>query len=102
MELDSDDELTQEIQSVLAATDPYVTTSAVAPSSPKLTSTSSGLSSSPSGVDMEGPGPAPTSRPLPQRQGRLAPAARAVDFLLLGPPSEGPQRPPRQRAAATM
>ena len=35
MEPDSNDELALEIQSVLAATEPHVTTSAAAPSSPK-------------------------------------------------------------------
>ena len=56
MEPDSDDELAIDIQSAFAATEPHVTTSATAPSSPKSTSTSSYSSSSSSGEDVEGHG----------------------------------------------
>src|SRR6185437_235200 len=59
MEPDSDDELVQEIQSVLATTELQAKTSAVAPSSPSSSSTSSDSSSSSSGEDVEGSGPGP-------------------------------------------
>ena len=54
MELESDDELSREIQSALAAAEPPVTTSPAAPSS--STSTSSGSLSSSSGEYVKGRG----------------------------------------------
>ena len=59
MEPDSDDELVQEIQSVLATTEPHAKNSAAAPSSPSSSSTSSDSSSFSSGEDVEGSGPGP-------------------------------------------
>ena len=59
MEPDSNDELIQEIQSVLATTELHAKTSAAAPLSLNSSSTSSNLSSSSSGKDVEGSGPSP-------------------------------------------
>ena len=59
MEPDSDDELVQEIQSVLATMEPHAKNSAAAPSSSNLSSTSSDSSSLSSGEDVEGSGPGP-------------------------------------------
>jgi len=82
IEPDNDDELALEIQSVLAATEPHVTTSPAAPSSPKLTSTSSDSLSSSSGEDVEGHGSGP------QKQ------AIALDAGTTGAVGEGGQLPP--------
>ena len=59
MEPDSDDELVQEIQSVLETTEPHAKNSVAAPSSPSSSSTSLDSSSSSSGEDVEGSGPGP-------------------------------------------
>ena len=59
MEPDSDDELVQEIQSVLEATEPHAKNSAAASSSLSSSSSSSDSSSSSSGEDVEGSGPGP-------------------------------------------
>ena len=59
MEPDSDDELVQEIQSVLATMEPHAKNSAAAPSSPSSSSTSSDSSSSSSDKDVEGSSPGP-------------------------------------------
>ena len=66
MEPDSDDELVQEIQSILETTEPHAKNLAAAPSSPSSSSTSSDSSSSSSGEDVEGSGPGPQGR----RRGR--------------------------------
>ena len=85
MEPDSDDELVEEIQSVLATMEPHAKNSVAAPSSPSSSSSSSDSSSSSSGEDVEGSGPGPqghatapeTAPTVAVGEGGRVPAARS-------------------------
>jgi len=97
----SDDELVQEIQSILETTEPHAKNSAE-PLRLRVHHRRFRIRRRHQAArTWTGPVLVPTDMPLPPRWPRPSLSARAAGFLPPGLPAEGPRRSPRQRAAAT-